>query len=272
MLAYVRFTKILRHSLFVSLVSILFVTAAYAAPPPACKVVGFSMGGLPFARLHIRSYHSGFDIDLIRAIARQSKTCLHFKQMPFQQLFAALQAGKIDIAASSITITTKRLRDMHFTNSYFRSGLSILVPQNSQVANLTDLKNKKIATKMGTTSEHLLTQQGYGKNLVLFKRIRQAYHALQTKHADAVIFDNPMNAYYIEQHSNYKVVGPLLTHEYYGFAVRKNETQLLQALNIGLRKVQQNGTYTKIYQRYFGKNKQGVVVQVMSPQQVQVDE
>ena len=104
-----------------------------------------------------------------------------------------------------------------------------------------------------------------------FQNIDSAYQALMTGGADAVVFDNPVNVNFKTSHANdVKVVGDLLTGEYYGIAVSKKEPWLVQKINAGLDKVKKNGEYKKLFEKYFGGDVSGAVEGVVSPSSVAV--
>ncbi|MCL6592837.1 MAG: transporter substrate-binding domain-containing protein, partial [Alicyclobacillus sp.] len=129
------------------------------------------------------------------------------------------------------------------------------------------LKNHVVATKKGTSSVDLLTKSGV-KNIKQFDNIDQAYSALETGGADAVVFDNPVNINFKNSHPDTEIVGGLLTGEYYGIAVTKQKPDLLQKINDGLQKLQQNGQYQQLFDKYLGGDKSGMIQGVMDPQSV----
>lgn len=204
---------------------------------------------------------TGFDIDLVKAIAAQEnlKIADPIQTMDFQGLIPAIQTGTIDVAVAGITITPTREQQVNFSKPYYHSGLSILVKNDSTISGLADLKGKTIAVKLGTTADIMLSKD-QGINIKRFNNIDDAYNELQNGGAQAVIFDNPVNLNYINTgHNNVKVVGGLLTGEDYGIAVTKQNSQLLQKINDGLNKLIANGQYEKLYREYFKSDNNGLV-------------
>ncbi|CAB3389854.1 basic amino acid ABC transporter substrate-binding protein [Kyrpidia spormannii] len=203
---------------------------------------------------------TGFDIDLIKAIAQKENMQVDLKTMDFQGLIPALQTGDIDVAVAGITITDDRKKSVNFSDPYYHSGLSILVKKdNTTINGPDDLTGKTVAVKLGTTADLMFSKKP-GVNVKRFTNISDAYSELQNGGADAVVFDNPVNLNYIRTgHDNVKIVGPLLTGEDYGIAVRKNAPDLLQKINDGLKQVMADGTYDKLYQQYFGDEPNGKI-------------
>ncbi len=200
----------------------------------------------------------GFDIDLISAVLRSEGFKLKLRSMNFQGLIPALQTGTIDIAVAGITIRPGRAKVVNFAYPYYHSGLSILVKKSSLIKDFPDLKGKIVAVKLGTTADIMMSKTP-GVKVQRFSNIDDAYNQLRSSGANAVVFDHPVNLNYAKTHHNVHIVGHLLTSENYGFAITKKEPWLLKVVNKGLKKVYKNGTYTKLYKKYFGNDEHGFV-------------
>lgn len=216
---------------------------------------------------------TGFDIDMIKDIAQAEGMTVTIKSMPFNGIIPSLQAGSIDAAVAGITIEFSRMKNVDFTNAYYKSGLSILVKSDSNINGFDDLKGHVIATKKGTSSVTYLHNHGItGRRIKQYQNISSAYRALMTNGADAVLFDNPVNLNFMQTHEGVKTVGSLLTGEYYGIAVTPGEPKLVSKLNDGLAKIRANGEYKQLFEKYFSGNKSGMVTQVLTPKEVAVND
>lgn len=216
---------------------------------------------------------TGFDIDMIRDIAKAENLTISFKTLPFNGIIPSLQAGSLDAAVAGITIKKDRMKNVDFSDAYYKSGLSILVKKGSKIKDFKDLKGHVVATKKATSSVDYLTQHGFpSSHIKQFQNIDSAYQALETGGADAVIFDNPVNVNFKTLHKNVETVGPLLTGEYYGIAVSKHNPKLVAKINAGLAKIKKNGEYHKLFVKYFGGDVSGQVMAVKSPASVAVSD
>ena len=201
---------------------------------------------------------TGFDIDLIHAIAKEEGLTIKLQTMDFQGLIPALQTGTIDVAVAGITITDQRAKVVNFSHPYYHSGLSLLVKKDSAIKGMNDLSGKAVAVKLGTTADLMMSKKP-GVRVQRFSNIDDAYNQMENGGADAVVFDNPVNLNYAKTHSNVHVVGDLLTGEDYGIAVTKEEPELLKMINDGLVKVYKSGEYKKLYDHYFGSDSHGLI-------------
>lgn len=194
----------------------------------------------------------GFDMDLIRAIAAEAGWDVTIQNLPFDGIIPSLQTKKIDGAISAITITPARLQTVSFSRPYFKAGLAIAVRNdNKDITTLDSLKNKTIAVQIGTTgAEKAKTIPG--AKVKTFDSAPLALQELSNGNADAVINDAPVTLYAIKTGSlnKIKVVGELLTEEFYGIATPKDSPKL-DTINKGLGTIIQNGKYAQLYQKWF---------------------
>ncbi|MBD1911356.1 basic amino acid ABC transporter substrate-binding protein [Leptolyngbya sp. PL-A3] len=195
----------------------------------------------------------GFDIDLMRAIGEAAGFTVEFSSLPFDGIIPALQGGTVDAAISSMTITPERAKTVDFSRPYFKAGLAIAVQaNNNDVTSLESLEGKRIAVQIGTTGANTANQIP-GSQVRTFDSAPLALQELANGNVDAVINDAPVTLYAIKSGNlnSLKVVGQLLTEEYYGIPMPKNSPNL-ERINQGLNTVLTNGKYAEIYKKWFG--------------------
>ncbi|BAZ83059.1 ABC transporter permease subunit [Sphaerospermopsis kisseleviana CS-549] len=194
----------------------------------------------------------GFSIDLMKAIATAANFQVDFQSLPFDGIIPALQAKTVDVAISSITITQERSKTVDFSRPYFKAGLAIAIrTDNQEINSFESLQNKKIAVQIGTTGAET-AKTVPGAQVSSFDSAPLALQELLNGNVDAVINDAPVTLYAINTGNlqGIKVIQQLLTEEFYGIATAK-KSPYLSLINQGLTKVLENGTYPKIYQKWF---------------------
>lgn len=197
---------------------------------------------------------TGFDIELIKAIGEVEGFDVELKDMGFDGIVSSVKTGNIDIGASGLTIDEDRLESVDFSTPYYKAGLSVVVRANEdKIKSVKDLKGKKIAVQIGTTgSKYAKTIEG--ANVTDFDQVTDALMEVKNGGADALVNDNPVNQYYVSKSKkDYKIVGDILESEYYGIAVKKGNTKLLEKINNGLKKLKESGEYAKLYKKWFGE-------------------
>ncbi|RDV84663.1 basic amino acid ABC transporter substrate-binding protein [Ammonifex thiophilus] len=199
---------------------------------------------------------TGFDIDLMKALAATQGFDVEFKDMGFDGIIAAVKTGSVDMAISAISIDEERKKQVNFSLPYYQSGLRVAVrADNQDIKTLKDLEGKKIAAQLGTTGAKF-AKSIPGAKVVEFNTANDAFMELINGGVDAFINDYPVTAYFIKQgHPEVKVVKDIcINSEFYGIAVPKNRPELLQQINEGLKKLKENGQYAEIYRRWFGED------------------
>jgi arginine/lysine/histidine/glutamine transport system substrate-binding/permease protein len=194
----------------------------------------------------------GFDIDIINSIGKASGFQVELQNMRFDGMIGALQGGTVDTAVAGMTITADRLKVIDFSKPYIKAGLAIAVPENNtQVKTFNDLNNKRIAVQIGTTGAKE-AQKATGAKISTFDTPDLALQELANGNADAVINDAPVTLYALKTGNlkGIKVVGELLTEEYYGIPTPKGSPNL-ELINRGLDTIIQDGTYAQIYKKWF---------------------
>ena len=153
-----------------------------------------------------------------------------------------------------MTINEERKQKVNFSDPYYKSGLSIIVAKdNDSIKKFEDLKGKKVAVQIGTTSAAEV-KKIEGVEVKEFNSSADTFMELRAKGVDAVVNDRPVNDYYIMKsgETNVKALPDLLTSEDYGIAVSKKNEELLNKVNDALRKLHENGKYDEIFTKWFG--------------------
>ncbi|MBP2646239.1 MAG: ABC-type transporter, periplasmic subunit family 3 [Firmicutes bacterium] len=196
----------------------------------------------------------GFDIDLVKAIAKQMGCEAEIVSMGFDGLVPALEAQQIDVIAAGMSITPERAEKVAFSDPYYKSGLSIVVKNSdTTIKSFKDLEGKRLAVQIGTTGAEEAKKIA-SATVREFNSSSDAYMELVSGGADAVVNDHPVNQYYLVQGGSKesKLVGDILNSEDYGLAINKKNTELSQKINAALAEIKKNGEYDKIYQKWFG--------------------
>ncbi|EKQ70486.1 amine acid ABC transporter, permease protein, 3-TM region, His/Glu/Gln/Arg/opine family [Leptolyngbyaceae cyanobacterium JSC-12] len=194
----------------------------------------------------------GFDIDLMREVGKAADFEVQFQSLPFDGIIPALQAGTVDAAVSAMTITPERSQVVSFSRPYFKAGLAIAVRTGTQEINsLEDLAGKKIAVQIGTTGAQT-AKKIPNATIRTFDAAVMALQELSNGNVDAVINDAPVTLYAINTGNlkRVQIVGQLLTEEFYGIPTALNSPNL-KLINQGLTTILENGTYERIYRKWF---------------------
>jgi polar amino acid transport system substrate-binding protein len=153
-----------------------------------------------------------------------------------------------------MTITGDRARVLDFSSPYFNASQALVVEKGSSVASLGDLGGRRIAVQGGTTGELYVTDNAPDSaDIVPLPDSAAMDTALRKGTVDAAVYDNTVVGDVIANNSRLQVAAEFDTGEQYGMAVKKDgNIPLLRAINSTLADLHEDGTYDKIYQKYFG--------------------
>lgn len=249
------FKKLLSFGvLAITLQCSLMVNAA-----PATYVVGSGGTYRPFEYENSQKELEGFDIDLIKAIADIEGFNIQLINTPWEGIFATLDSGDRDIIISGITITEKRQLSVDFSAPYFPAEQVIVTQVGHAITSLNDLKSYTVGVVNGSTAD-VVVSQVLGRNSTAIRRFDNTPLLLQELYeegVDAAVGDVGVVKFYIKMHPGKSFDLTYDQHfeqQYFGIAVAKGNDELKNKLDQGLAKIIANGTYAKIYEKWFDSN------------------
>jgi len=219
-------------------------------------VVATDTNLVPMAFVDDQNRLTGFEPDLIKAIAELAGFDIEIVSVAFPGLFGGLITGKFDLVISSITILEERKERMAFSIPYLKSVLALVVRKDLEdVRSVEDLRDQNLiaGAQNGTTAYFYLE-----KYPTLKKKGYDAHgHAvtdLINGKIDAVLGESTGTLYYKNQNKDYfqkiKMVGDILTEEFYGMVLRKDDSELLGKVNRALEKLLADGTVLKLHTKW----------------------
>ena len=214
--------------------------------------IGMSADYKPFEYTDENGDIVGFDVDIAKAIGEKLGVEVKFVDTAFDGLIPGLKSAKYDLIMSAMTITEKREKAVDFTDQYFNAGQVVAVMEdNNNIKGPKDLDGKKVGVQLGTTGDLKASEMDDLAKIKRYEKIPQAFLDLRNGRVDAIVNDLPVTAAYIMKHPEVKIVGEPFTSEYYGIAARPGDDQLLKKINTALKEVKEEGTYDKVYNKWF---------------------
>ena len=195
--------------------------------------------------------YTGFDIELIEAIGEKIGRKPEVQDTSFETIFRDVQQGKFDAAISAATITEEREKAVDFSNPYYLSEQALLVAEGSPFKELKELEGKTVGVLQGTTGQELAKEEIGGAEIRPYPEGPDAVNALKSGTVEAVVIDAPVAQNAVEKSGGVEIAEKIPTEEQYGIAVAQGETELLEEINQGLKEVEEDGTYTKIFKKWF---------------------
>ena len=218
--------------------------------------VGIDVPYPPFSIMDADGNPTGFDCESIEWIAKDQGFEVEFVPTAWDGIIPALQAGKIDMAYSGMTITEERKEKVNFSTPYWVVNQMVVVKEGSPVT-LDQVKSGKvtIGTQRGCTAAIWVDENLVNKtlmpseNLKLYDNTPLAVEDLASGRIDAVMYDSTVMNDIIAGKPVTKI-GMIETNEEFGIAVRKEDTALLDKLNAGLDKLMISPEWKALIEKY----------------------
>lgn len=197
-------------------------------------VIGTNAGYYPFEMIDKDGKMVGYDMDVAAAIAKELGATVEVKQFGFDALIPALQSGKIDMVLAGMTITDERSEVVNFANSYYETGQSVMVKEDSKVTESKELDKKgtTIAVQIATTGSIVAKKEFKNAEIKEFEDFPAAALAAQQGQVDAVVYDEPaIKVYALQNEGKVKALDGLLASDNLGIALNKNDDETLKWVN-----------------------------------------
>lgn len=199
----------------------------------------------------------GFDIDLARETARRLGMDLEIVPIDWQEKDEILESGQIDAIWSGLSITPEREAIYAFSDPYLDLESVIVVRDDSEIASVTDLKDKVVGVQDGSYAYDILHSLPIYSEIdheTLFEENVSGLKNLYVGLTDAVIVDSALANWYITKYdSDYKIVDSISDIEV-GVAFLKDNEELRDQVNTVLEDMIQDGTAQRISEEWFGSD------------------
>lgn len=184
----------------------------------------------------------GVDIDIAKEIAKELGKELVVKDVAFDSIINEVKTGKADFGAAGISYSDERSKQVDFSINYATSKQIVIVKENSKISSPSDISNKKIAVQLGSVADTYVTENYKNANIVRQKKYLAAIQDLKDDKVDCVVMDELPAKEILASNSGLKILDSSLTEDSYGMIVKKENNELLEAINKVLDRLMQDGT------------------------------
>ncbi|MFY0665728.1 MAG: transporter substrate-binding domain-containing protein [Natronospirillum sp.] len=203
---------------------------------------------------------TGFEVELGNAVCAEMNLSCEWVIQAWDGIIPGLLSRRYDVIFSSMSITEERARSVLFSEPYYTTPSAWFAAEGTSInpANESTLQGQRVGVQRGTIQDNYITEL-FG-DVVQVRRYATADDLvadLRGSRIDAIFLDFPVGEETILNHEGYTAVGERVTSpisifgQGVGAAFRRNDTELANIFNEGLRRVKDNGTYTEIREKYF---------------------
>ena len=183
----------------------------------------------------------GVDVDIAREIAKYLGKTLVVKDIAFDSIINEVKTGKADFGAAGISYSEDRAKNVDFSINYAISKQVVIVNNNSSITNVNGISNKKIAVQLGSIADTFVTEKYKSANVVRQKKYLAAIEDLKTGKVDCVVMDELPAKEIVSKNEGIKILDGSLTNDSYGMIVKKGNKELLDAINMVLQNLKDEG-------------------------------
>jgi diguanylate cyclase (GGDEF)-like protein len=213
----------------------------------------------PYEFIDEKGNYKGFNVDIMRAIAIEEGIEIEIIPMAWNQAVYALEAGKVD-AIQGMSKTPTRANKFLFSIPTVKNSQAIFVLKDTNyISGIEDLTGVKVAFQKGDINEEILNDIS---RVILRPKDNQkdGIEALLNGEVEAFLGNRQTGLYYLQKMKKadmVKIVGEPMGEVEYGPVTTKDKQEVADILNRGIKEIKRNGTYDKIYQKWFGEEYYG---------------
>lgn len=219
--------------------------------------VGMDPTYMPFEMTNKRGEIIGFEVDLLKAMAKTMGVKLELVSTSLDGIIPALMTDKFDLIGSGLTVTQERNLRINFSDPFVVVGQTLLIRKElaDKVKSYKDLNSAdyRVTSKVGTTGEFVARKLIAKAQYHGYDNEQEAVMDVVNGKADAFIYDSPYNVVAVEKAGNGKLLflEKPFTYEPLAFGLKKGDYDSLNFINNFLRQAHEDGSYDRIHDKWF---------------------
>lgn len=196
---------------------------------------------------------TGFEVELGKAVAKKMRLKAKFVPTKWDSLIAGLGARKFDVVMNNISRTPERAKQYNFSVPYIKSRYVLIVPKNSNIKNLADIKGKKMAASTGTNNAAIIKK--YDGIITPSDEFSNSLSMIRQGRVAGAI--NSREAWYDYKKSGstkgLKIIDISKQEAPVSISAlfNKKDTALQKSYNCAMKQLEKDGTVKKLSQKYF---------------------
>ncbi|EHB2692838.1 transporter substrate-binding domain-containing protein [Campylobacter upsaliensis] len=189
----------------------------------------------PFGYVDEKGANQGYDIIFAKRIAKEllgDENKVEFVLVEAANRVEFLKSNKVDIILANFTQTPERAEQVDFALPYMKVALGVVVPEDSEIKSVEDLKDKTLILNKGTTADAYFTKNHADIKTLKFDQNTETFAALMDKRGDALAHDNTLLFAWVKERPDYKVViKELGNQDVIAPAVKKGDKELKEFID-----------------------------------------
>lgn len=197
--------------------------------------------------------YTGYEIEVVRAVAKEMGKEIEWKNIAFDGLIPALQSHEVDMTASGMTATKARAEKILFAAPFYETKLALVTAADSPIHQASDVAaDEQVALQVGTTAAAYAQSKGW--KIRGFDSAADIVMELKAGGTRSGLLDKPSADYFVatDGHDQFRVVDvPDSEVQYFAFGFNKDNKALQQEVNRAIAKLTADGTLNQIHEKWF---------------------
>ena len=218
-----------------------------------------SSGYEPYEMIDTDGNLTGFDIELMEALAEEAGLTIEWKDVDFDGIIASLQSGQAEIAIAGISPTEERKVNVDFSDVYYNteSGLTnfLVFDSSSAITGLDDLTGLVVGAQLGTVQASLLEsiKDEYGFTVDLRNTNTQIVEEIKAGRIDVLVVESIISDSILEANDTLAKVGfESVLDDTSGNAIAfAKDSEYTAIFNEALETLKENGTLDDLIEKWF---------------------
>ncbi|WP_442594092.1 transporter substrate-binding domain-containing protein [Parapusillimonas sp. JC17] len=198
----------------------------------------------------------GYDVDVCMAIGKEMGLKVEHKPLSTEARIPEVRMDRVDMVAGSVAWMPKRAEQVDFSKQYLQGYIKVLAKGDGGISSLKDLAGKKVCASSGSSSAAIAERVLPEAQVLTFQTISQCYLGVQSGKVDAMTAGELVLRRFLNDAEKAGTPMKLLDQptytEHIGIIVKKDQPELLAAINSAIDSLDKSGELTKIYDKWMG--------------------
>lgn len=240
-----------------SLFTVLMLAAGCGSNEPKKMVIGLDDNFAPIGFRDENNNIVGYDIDLAKEACKRAGLDVEFKPIDWASKEAEIKSKRIDAIWNCFTVNEERKQTYTLSEPYMNNAQLVVVPENSSIQTIADLKGKVLAVQDDSTGSYLMDKNDELRNSLADYRkypdFAAVYLDMDAQRVDAMIVDAVLARYYMKLNpGKYRALEENMGDEVVAVAFRKDDKEFCDKINKALAEMKKDGTAKKISEKWMG--------------------
>jgi polar amino acid transport system substrate-binding protein len=220
-------------------------------------IIGVKCDVPSFGYIDVRGNHAGYDVEIARRFAELAFGKLNrvsYVCVTTPSRIPALTSKRVDIIIATVTFTFTRAQEIDFSTPYYGATGRLLVPKDSPINSLADIKGKTVVTTRGALYADWLKKCFKDTNLLELDTTTSAFLALKDRRADAFMWDDALLLSLSTQDKDTRMTKDKFLAVPWGIGIRKGDTVTKAWVDAALARLQAKNEFSKFLVSNVPKN------------------